>query len=344
MARLVALIPLVNLLILLLDRPSIAAEPAGTNAARLNNPVKDSSTQFVHDPSTITKCGADYWLFSTGPGISSRHSKDLKNWESGPRVFSTSPTWTTNMVPGFRGYFWAPDIIHLGNRYLLYYSVSRWGVNTSAIGLATNPTLDPADPSFAWTDQGVVCQSRREDSFNAIDPSAMRTGDGSLWLTFGSFWTGIKLIQLDPDTGKRISSASPIYSLAFHSSIEAPCLFERQGNYYLFVNWGQCCKGTNSTYNIRLGRSALVTGPYLDKDGKDLLQGGGTSFLDTNGRFIGPGHAGIYSEAGQSWLSFHYYDGEHGGAATLAVRRLDWAADGWPVLVEQDKNKPTFSN
>src|SRR5262249_41699977 len=148
----------------------------------------------------------------------------------------------------------------------------------------------------------------------------------------GSFWTGIKLIQLDPNTGKRISSDSQIYPLAFHSSIEAPCLFERQGNYFLFVNWGQCCKGTNSTYNIRIGRSPTVTGPYLDKDGKDLMQEGGTPFLGTSGRFIGPGHAGIYSEAGKSWFSYHYYDGERGGTPMLAVRRLVWGTDGWPVL------------
>jgi arabinan endo-1,5-alpha-L-arabinosidase len=315
---------------------ALSAETAETNApSRLTNSATGFPGHFVHDPSTIARCGADYWVFSTGAGIASRHSRDLTNWASGPRVFSTTPAWTTNAVPGFRGYFWAPDIIHLGNRYLLYYSVSRWGVNTSAIGLATNPTLDPNDPSFAWTDQGPVCQSRLQDNFNTIDPSVMWAADGSLWLAFGSFWAGIKLLQLDPNTGKRISQDSPIYSLAFHDSIEAPCLVERQGAFYLFVNWGQCCKGTNSTYNIRVGRSAIVTGPYLDKDGKSLAQGGGTSFLESKGRFIGPGHAGIYSEAERSWFSFHYYDAERGGAATLAVQHLNWGADGWPVLREE---------
>ncbi len=280
----------------------------------------------------MVKCGDEYWAFSTGPGIVSIHSKDLKKWEPGPRAFSIPPTWTTNTVPGFRGYFWAPDIIHLKDRYLLYYSVSRWGVNTSAIGLATNATLDPASPSFAWVDQGLVCESHREDAYNTIDPSVMQDADGSLWLAFGSFWSGIKLIQLDPDTGKRIAPDSPIYSLAYHDSIEAPCLWQRQGYYYLFVNWGLCCRGTNSTYNIRIGRSTAITGPYLDKDGKDMFQGGGSLFLQTEGRFIGPGHAGVHQEGGIDWLSFHFYDATRGGIATLAVQRLQWTKDGWPVV------------
>jgi len=287
---------------------------------------------YVHDPSSIAKSGTEYWFFSTGPGIASRHSSDLKNWVAGPKVFLEPPGWTTNAVPGFKGYFWAPDIIHIKNRYLLYYSVSSWGVNTSAIGLVTNPTLDPKDPSFAWTDQGVVCRSSREDPFNTIDPSVLQTSDGSLWLAFGSFWTGIKLIELDRDTGKRISPDSPIYSLAFHDAIEAPCLWQRNGDYYLFENWGLCCRGTNSTYNIRVGRSANVTGPYLDKEGKDLFQGGGTLVLASEGNFVGPGHAGLYVEGGTNWFSCHFYDANRGGAASLMVRQMEWTADGWPSI------------
>ena len=111
-------------------------------------------------------------------------------------------------------------------------------------------------------DLGLVCQSQAGDGFNTIDPYVMQASDGSLWLAFGSFWTGIKLVQLDPNTGKRIASDSPMYALASHDSIEAACLWERGEYYYLFVNWGLCCRGTNSTYNIRVGRSAAVTGPY----------------------------------------------------------------------------------
>ena len=287
---------------------------------------------FTHDPSTIAKCNNEYWVFSTGQGILTRHSKDIITWEAGPSVFKTAPAWTTNMVPRNRGYFWAPDIIEINHKYLLYYSVSSWGVNTSAIGLATNPTLDPADPRYHWTDAGLVVQSFKTNDFNTIDPSVALDADGKLWLAFGSFWSGIKVIQLDPSTGMRGSPDSPIYSVASHSQIEAACLVRHAPYYYLFVNWGQCCRGTNSTYNIRFGRGDRATGPFLDKDGVDLAQGGGSLFLGSDGPFIGPGHAGVFSEEGTNWLSFHYYDGRRRGRASLAVRRLAWDSTGWPVL------------
>lgn len=288
----------------------------------------------THDPSTIVKGAGEYWLFSTGNGIVSRRSRDLITWEEGPRVFSNSPAWTTNAVPGFRSHFWAPDIIQLKDQFLLYYSVSRWGVNTSAIGLATNPTLDPSDPKYRWIDQGLVFQSGKGDNFNAIDPAVTKDAEGGLWLSFGSFWSGIKLIQLDPATGKRIATNSPIYSLAYQRAIEAPCITRHGEYYYLFINWGQCCRGTNSTYNIRIGRGQKITGPYLDKAGMDMAREGGTIFLETSGPVIGPGHAGIFSEGGTNWFSYHFYDGNNRGSATLAVRRLQWNANGWPTLVE----------
>lgn len=271
-------------------------------------------------------------MFCTGPGISSRHSADLKHWETGPPVFPVPPSWTTNDVPGFRGYFWAPDIIQIGGRYLLYYSVSRWGKNSSAIGLATNATLDPTEPRFGWHDQGMVCESHPADGFNTIDPSVMQAAEGTLWLAFGSFWSGIKLLELDSTSGKRIAADSIMYPLAFHEAIEAACLYEHDGYYYLFVNWGLCCRGTNSTYNIRVGRSQSVSGPYLDKAGQDLFLGGGSPFLETDGAVIGPGHAGICREGNSTWLSFHFYDGGHGGTPSLGIRRLDWTEDNWPKL------------
>jgi arabinan endo-1,5-alpha-L-arabinosidase len=134
--------------------------------------------------------------------------------------------------------YWAPDIIKLGDRYLLYYSVSSFGKMTSAIGLATNPTLDPDDPAYHWTDQGFVVRTQDGDGYNAIDPSVFYDSDGSLWLTFGSYWSGIKLIELDPQTGKRMASDSKLFSLAYNESIEASYLCRHNDYYYLFVNWG----------------------------------------------------------------------------------------------------------
>ena len=229
-------------------------------------------------------------------------------------------------------YFWAPDIIQLNGRYLLYYSVSSFGKNTSAIALVTNSTLDPEDPKFGWADEGVVVQSRATNEFNAIDPAVFQDRDGSAWMSFGSFWSGIKLIQLDPQTGKRIAPESPLYSLAHHDSIEAPFIYRHEGRYYLFVNWGICCRGTNSTYEIRMGRADSVTGPYVDRDGKDLLAGGGTKLLGTEDVFIGPGHPGIWRENGKHWFSFHFYNGAQRGMSTYAIRPLSWDAQGWPEV------------
>jgi len=289
----------------------------------------------VHDPSTIVRCKGQYWVFATGRGIVSRHSSNLVEWAPGPPVFARAPAWTTNTIRGNDGRFWAPDVIFLTNRYLLYYAVSTWGKNTSAIGLAANPTLDPADPLYAWTDCGSVIQTTATNDYNAIDPAVLLEAGGRLWLALGSYWTGIKLIELDRATGKRIAPDSPVYSLAHNDSIEASYIYPRGGYYYLFVDWGQFCRGVRSTYNIRIGRSASVTGPYLDKNGTDMLLGGGSLFLKTQGAFIGPGHAGIVSDGSTDWFSCHFYDGTRNGAPTLGILPLRWDAEGWPQIETQ---------
>ena len=311
---------------------SVTASSAASTTARIR-----PRGVYIHDPSTIVQCGGEHWFFSTGMGIPSHHSTTLTNWLSGPRVFPNLPGWTTNAVPGNEGVIWAPDIIHQGDRYCLYYAVSTWGKPTSAIGLATNPTLDPAAPNYHWTDDGPVVCTTDKDDFNAIDPCAFLDDDGRLWLAFGSYWSGIKLIELNPATGRRLAPDSPLYALAQHhegndTSLEAACLTRHGQYYYLFVNWYACCRGTNSTYEIRVGRSANVTGPYRDRSGRDMRANGGDIFLHSQGRYIGPGHAGIYRENGTNWFSFHFYDGERYGLASIGVRPLIWT-NGWPALV-----------
>jgi len=242
------------------------------------------------------------------------------------------PAWVKEVVPDQRGHYWAPDVIHHNGRYCLYYSVSSFGKNSSAIALATNQTLDPDDPKFKWTDEGIVVRSRRGDDFNAIDPAVIRTSSGELWMSFGSFWNGLKLMQLDRETGKRLSPVTPLHSIAHYQAIEAPYIFERDGWFHLFVNWDACCKGVNSTYNIRVGRSRAIEGPYLDKDGVDLAKGDGSLLLETDGPFIGPGHANVFEENGAYWFHCHFYDGTRRGSPTLAIRPLQWDDQGWPEL------------
>jgi arabinan endo-1,5-alpha-L-arabinosidase len=294
----------------------------------------------VHDPSTIVKHKGEYWTFTTGRGVSSLRSKDLVRWEPGPAVFSEMPKWITDVAPMQRGHFWAPDVILHDGRYLLYFSVSAFGRRTSAIALATNPTLDPDDPAYRWTDEGIVVRTDDRSDHNAIDPCVVPGKDGTLWLAYGSFWTGIKLIQLDPKSGKRIAPDSPVHALAHKQQIEAVTLYEHDGYFYQFVNWGWCCRGVNSTYNIRVGRSKEITGPYLDRDGVDLLKGGGSLLLETEGTFIGPGHAGILKDGDKSWMSYHFYDGAQNGRSRLAIRPLEWAADGWPRVAGKPITPP----
>ena len=292
-------------------------------------PIPLEGETFAHDPSTIAEEGGRYFLFQTGPGISSKWSSDLTRWSSGPPVFRTLPEWTTKTLPGYRGYTWAPDVIRVGDRYLLYYSVSTFGQQVSAIGLATSASVDPHSSAWLWTDHGPVIQSTNGSPYNAIDPSVMLDEDGSLWMVFGSFWQGIYQMPLDPHTGQRQDPKATPRRLAWAESIEAPCLTRRGDFYYLFVNWGRCCRGTNSTYEVRVGRSPGVGGPFLDREGTDLVKGGGTLFLASAGRYIGPGHIGVFKEG--AWFSYHYYDAETKGRSRLALAPLDWSADGWPT-------------
>ncbi len=295
-------------------------------------PAELSGQTFIHDPSTVIRDGTNYFVFGTGPGVRIKTSPDLRKWENAGSVFRQPPDWTLKVSPDFWGYIWAPDIIRVNGKYFLYYSVSAWGKQTSAIGLASNPTLDSASKNYLWRDGGAVIASARGSAFNAIDPSAFLDRDDKLWLAFGSYWQGIFLAELNPHTGMRVATNAPLYHLAWNHSIEAACLTRHENFYYLFVNWGECCKGTNSTYEVRVGRAEKITGPYFDRAGQDLADGGGSPFLASSGRFIGPGHIGIVDDGainGVTRFSFHYYDAATQGRSRLALGQIDWT-DGWP--------------
>lgn len=286
----------------------------------------------MHDPSSLVRCGDTWWIFCTGRLVSSWHSEDLVEWERGPSVFSEMPAWVRDVVPDQRGHFWAPDIIHLADRYLLYYSVSSFGKNTSAIALATATTLDPDDDAYGWSDRGIVIATNSSDRFNAIDPAVIRTESGDLWMAFGSFWSGLHLLELDPATGLRADPTAEPVPLAWNDTIEAAHLHERNGWFYLFLNHGTCCRGVESTYDIRVGRSRTITGPYLDRDGIDLREGGGTLLLGSRGPFIGPGHANVTRRPEGDLLHCHFYDATERGRSFLAMLPLTWTSEGWPAL------------
>ncbi|MDH7598449.1 MAG: family 43 glycosylhydrolase [Sedimentisphaerales bacterium] len=290
----------------------------------------DAGARSVHDPAIISADGI-YYLFSTGHGIPIRRSRDLVHWEPAGRVFGTLPAWVTQEVPGVSN-LWAPDISYRDGRYYLYYSASTFGSNRSCVGLATNVTLDQADPNYRWVDEGKVISSTPASNYNAIDGNVVEDQEGRLWLAFGSFWTGIKLVQLDPSSGKPIQPAQLI-SIASRPStaIEAPFIIARHGYYYLFVSFDLCCRGADSTYNIRVGRAKAITGPYYDKDGVPMLNGGGSLVLAADPRWKGPGHNAILQEGDQDYLVYHAYDALNNGASALRIRPLYWSHDLWPL-------------
>jgi arabinan endo-1,5-alpha-L-arabinosidase len=290
---------------------------------------------FVHDPSTVVRSKGKYYVYATGRGIPFYSSPDGETWTREGSVFEKIPDDVHAAVPKNDGTgVWAPDIVRVGDQFYLYYAVSFWGSFQSAVALVTSPTLDPKDPAYKWTDRGVVVSSDGVEDLNAIDPGVMQAPDGTLWLCYGSYHGTIDLVQLDPKTGLRMKG-KPVTVIANRS--EAADLIFHDGYYYLFVNHDSCCKGRNSEYNIRVGRSKSVTGPYLDKHGDPLTKGAGSVFLAAHDHRIGPGHFGRvldYDAAadGMERFSVHYEaDTTRGGRSVLDIRPLLWSADGWPV-------------
>lgn len=299
----------------------------------------------AHDPVMIQQNGT-YYMFCTGRGIAVWSSKDRKNWKAEKPVFASAPAWATQAVKGFRGnHIWAPDISFHNGVYSLFYSVSAFGKNTSCIGLATNKTLDPSSPDFKWVDQGKVVQSvPGRDMWNAIDPNLIRDQAGTPWMSFGSFWDGIKLVQLRPDLtapaepqnwrtiASRPRDPKLTDSLPGDGAIEGPFIFRKDGYYYLFVSFDYCCRGPKSTYKIMVGRSKEVAGPYVDREGKSLEQGGGTQVLAGDDKWYGLGHNSVYTFDKADYLVFHAYDAADQGKPKLRIEKLGWDAQGWPKV------------
>jgi arabinan endo-1,5-alpha-L-arabinosidase len=301
-------------------------------------PVMTGDTR-IHDPSVIEIDGR-YVAVGTGQqgpthgAIRVKTSPDGIRWTDAGLIGQGPPAWARATL-GFQPLnVWAPSISRRGKTVFLYYCLSSFGRNTSAIGLMTNASFDPLKPGQGWQDQGLVLMSKDSDDFNAIDPFRIDSSDGRAILAFGSFWSGIKLSELNPETGKLIrADASPIALASRHGgAIEAASVLERDGKFYLFVSFDQCCKGVASTYNIRVGRADRIEGPYRDKDGKAMLEGGGSLLLATTGRFIGPGGQEAVKTSKGDMLAYHYYDGDAAGAAKLQFSPIIWSADGWPEL------------
>ena len=275
---------------------------------------------YIHDPSTIAECDGKYYTFGTGGG--GLVSTDGWSWQSGAER------------PGGGA---APDVLKIGDRYLVIYGATGGGLfggHNGRILTMWNKTLDPKSPDFHFTDPIQVASSDGMEDCDAIDPSLfLDPTTGRLWVTYGTYFGSIRLIELDPTTGKRMKG-NVEKDIAI--DCEATDLIWRDGWYYLLGTHGTCCDGVNSTYNIVVGRSRSVEGPYVDNVGRPMLNGGGRMVIAAGDRVCGPGHFGrTVIDEGVEVMSCHFEaDFDRSGRSVLGIRPLLWR-NGWPVASQR---------
>lgn len=338
-------------------------ENMAADKARLLEDVSEFGP-WIHDPSALQYENGCFMVFSSGCRKDYNSGKEIEglginswyldrttgSWHAADPLFTGSdkPKWWDKLVPNAGG-FWAPDVPF---KWVMYYSFEAEDDSASAIGRAV---ATGTAPNLKWKDDGVVllmpaCREPNVQCPVAIDPAVFSDDKGNLYMAFGSGTSGIWIVELDRQTGHLSAKAAEGWSqdndaytrVAYRNIkvdyIEAPYVYRHPSNgyYYLFVNWGGCCRGVKSSYNIRVGRSRSPVGPYLDMTEKDMVNQGGSLVIESKGRYIGPGHAAIYRHwDGRFALTFHYYDASDRGKARLAVRNLTWA-ENWPVVAETD--------
>jgi arabinan endo-1,5-alpha-L-arabinosidase len=302
----------------------------GAEAATYPNPGRVTGDIGVHDPAMMKTGAGGYLLVHTGNNLPIKTSTDRIAFRNAGVVFPNGAPWTTQYTKGSAN-LWALDISFHNGQYYLYYSASTFGSNNSAIFLATSPT----GTSGSWTNQGLVINSTSGSDFNAIDPNLFIDAENQWWLTFGSFWSGITMVRINASTGRRSTTDTAIRALAGRPSsagnaIEAPFLFRHGNFYYLLVSFDRCCQGARSTYRVMVGRSAAVTGPYLDRTGRAMTSGGGTEILAGHDAIHGPGHQAVMSDVDGELLVYHYYANDN--SSKLGINLLGWDLANWPVV------------
>ena len=272
----------------------------------------------IHDPATVTECNGKY--FTWGTMGSALVSDDGWTWRSGARAGASGM---------------APDVIHVGDTYYIYAASNPGGQPHSRIVMAYSKSLDPESPDYGWQNGGIVNETDGVEFCNGIDPGLFYdTTTKTMWMTFGSYFGYTRVAELDPKTGKRVDNLFTNIAI----NCEATTIIYHDGYYYLFGTHGSCCRSTDSGYNIRVGRSKKVTGPYIDHTGVDMIKGGGKLFLGAGGRYVGAGHFGLIDEGnGVQKFSMHWEaDMDRGNQSVLDIRPLVWK-DGWPVAGEKLK-------
>lgn len=292
----------------------------------------------VHDPVMI-KEGDTYYIFHTGKGVSIKTSKDRINWKGAGQVFADEklPAWHKEDIPEQDGHLWAPDIHYRNGKYHLYYSVSAWMNFNSSIGYATNTTLNPEDPDYNWVDEGqVISYKNGGEGVNVIDPNIFVDKDGKPWLFYGSYQAGLRLVELDPETGQLVNDPPAITTITT-SLGEGVFVLKGPEYYYIFASRGICCKGNDSNYQIVMGRSDKLEGPYLTKEGTSWEDNNYSLFLAGDEKEPGRGHNGFFTENDTTYIVYHAYTRAADGAPLLNIRPMYIDKDRWPSLDPSDE-------
>jgi arabinan endo-1,5-alpha-L-arabinosidase len=302
--------------------------PSGTPTtppAAYPGPGAVSGATGTHDPTVVKTPQGSYIVAQTGDNIRLTTSTDRTTFREAGAAFPNGAPWTTAYTGGSRN-LWAPDISYRNGQYYLYYSASTFGSNRSAIFLATSPT----GASGSWTNRGLVIESSASNNYNAIDPNLIVDDAGRWWLNFGSFWSGMQQIALNPSTGLRADSSIRLIAGRNGGAIEAPHMVKHGSFYYLWVSFDRCCQGAASTYRIMVGRSTSPNGPFVDRNGTAMNSGGGTQVLAGHGSIHGPGHQAVLQDTDGDVLVYHYY--ADNGASRLGINRLGYDSAGWPFV------------
>lgn len=224
---------------------------------------------------------------------------------------------------------------------IVYISSKIWmtiRVVYMGIGFVSTKSIVPGSSDYNWVDEGEVVRSVSGNNYNAIDADVVEDADGNYWMAFGSWWTGIKLVRLDESTGKQSSSDKTVYSIANRggSGIEGPSIIEYKGKYFLFTAWDVCCKMgadlEDNTYKTVMGRADNITGPYVDRSGKSLANGGGTILMQRYGRYYGPGGGEAFKDLNRIRFAHHYYNANSNGSPTLHIRDVVFTEDNWAEM------------
>ncbi|AWB28233.1 family 43 glycosylhydrolase [Halococcoides cellulosivorans] len=319
-----------------LSRRSMLARIGGATAAlggigtATRSGVADETGGQFHNPTgppgfgdvSVIEWSGTYYVYGTGRAFA--RSDDLVTWEPQGKAVDWDPDWHGDPEAGF----WAPDVNRFDDRVYLYYSHSTWGSQDNpGIGVAT------ADhPEGPFTDHGPVFRNEDLSQTNCID-SELVVLDGTPYLIWGSFF-GIWGVELTPDGMDYVPGTA--WQLAGDNR-EGAMLVRENDYFYLFCSTGHCCDGVESTYEIEVGRSESLFGPYRTRDGRDLRtihdHHAGQAVLSPTEEFVGTGHnTAIRDAAGDWWMLYHIEALGDDPGRRLMVDRIRFDDADWPVV------------